>query len=159
MSCTFSTGSPTERKPPHTLLWERTREPIRYRVFKTGSDFNRAPEFYNAPQVDGCFLNVSDGRVARPHRELFVQAFSKAQINNLEPLIHDKISIFLQRLNEEAAIGNSIDLDLALNCLTADVTMYYCYQMSLGLLDAPRFRPNIIVEMHEFAPIVPFFWC
>ncbi|KIW26376.1 uncharacterized protein PV07_09476 [Cladophialophora immunda] len=137
----------------HIFDWDAYRT-----VFKAGSDFNRPREFYNAPQVEGCFLNVSDGRVAKPHRDLFVQAFSKAQINGLEPLIHEKIAHFLHRLKVEADQNRTIDLDLALNCLTADVTMYYCYQMSLGLLDAPNFRPNLIVELHEFAPIVPFFW-
>ncbi|KIW94443.1 uncharacterized protein Z519_04419 [Cladophialophora bantiana CBS 173.52] len=127
-------------------------------VFKAGSDFDRPREFYNAPQVEGSLLNISNGRVAKPHRDLFVQAFSKAQINGLEPLIHKKVALFLYRLKAEADQDRTIDLDLALNCLTADVTMYYCYQMSLGLLDAPRFRPNLIVELHEFAPIVPFFW-
>ncbi|OAP56011.1 hypothetical protein AYL99_10163 [Fonsecaea erecta] len=127
-------------------------------VFKSGSDFNRPPEFYNAPQVEGSFLNISDGRVAKPHRDLFVQAFSKAQINGLEPLIHKKIALFLHRLKAESDENRSINLDLALNCLTADVTMYYCYQMSLDLLDAPSFRPKLIVELHDFAPIVPFFW-
>ncbi|EXJ53757.1 uncharacterized protein A1O5_13006 [Cladophialophora psammophila CBS 110553] len=128
-------------------------------VFKAGSDFDRPREFYNAPQVEGSFLNISNGRVAKPHRDLFVQAFSKAQINGLEPLIHEKVALFLYRLKAEADQDRAIDLDLALNCLTADVTMYYCYQMSLGLLDAPSFRPHLIVELHEFAPIVPFFWC
>ncbi|ETI19310.1 hypothetical protein G647_09142 [Cladophialophora carrionii CBS 160.54] len=104
------------------------------------------------------FLNVGDGRVAKPHRDLFIQAFSKAQINGLEPLIHEKVDLFLHRLQEEASQNKSIDLVLAFECLTADVTMYYCYQMSLGLLDAPNFRPKLIVEFHEFGPIVPFFW-
>ncbi|KIX97850.1 uncharacterized protein Z520_06628 [Fonsecaea multimorphosa CBS 102226] len=127
-------------------------------VFKSGSDFDRPPEFYNAPQVEGSLLNIPNGRVAKPHRDLFVQAFSKAQINGLEPLIHEKIAHFLHRLKDEADQNGTIELDLALNCLTADVTMYYCYQMSLDLLDAPRFRPNLIVDLHEFGPIVPFFW-
>jgi cytochrome P450 len=128
-------------------------------VFKAGSDFNRPPEFYNAPQVDGCFLNVSDGRVAKPHRDLFVQAFSKSQIDSLEPLIREKLATFLNRMQEAADQNKSVDLDLAFNCLTADVTMHYCYQMSLDLLESPDFRPSLVVDLHEFAPIVPFFWC
>ena len=102
---------------------------------------------------------MPDARAAKPHRDLFVQAFSKAQINGLEPLIQDKISLFLRRLKEEAAFDKSIDLDFALNCLTADVTMNYCYQMSLGLLHAPGFRAGLIVQLHELGPMVPFFWC
>ncbi|KAJ9605319.1 hypothetical protein H2200_009976 [Cladophialophora chaetospira] len=137
----------------HIFDWEAYRT-----VFKAGSDFDRAPEFYNAPQVEGSILNIPDGRVAKPHRELFVQAFSKVQINGLEPLIHDKISLFLRRLKEEAALNKSIDLDFALNCLTADVTMNYCYQMSLGLLNTPGFRPSLVVGIHEMGPMVPFFW-
>ncbi|OCT46388.1 benzoate 4-monooxygenase cytochrome P450 [Cladophialophora carrionii] len=137
----------------HIFDWDAYRM-----VFKAGSDFNRAPEFYNAPMVEGSFLNVSDGRVAKPHRDLFIQAFSRAQINGLEPLIHEKVDLFLHRLQEEASQNKSIDLVMAYECLTADVTMYYCYQMSLGLLDAPNFRPKLIVEFHEFDSVVPFFW-
>ncbi|EXJ53868.1 hypothetical protein A1O7_09204 [Cladophialophora yegresii CBS 114405] len=147
---------PIVRVRPHELHvfdWDAYRT-----VFKSGSDFNRAPEFYNAPMVDGSFLNVSDGRVAKPHRDLFVQAFSKAQINGLEPLMHEKVDLFLRRLKEEAGQNESIDLVLAFECLTADVTMYYCYQMSLGLLDVPKFRAKLILEFHEFGSITPFFW-
>ena len=113
-------------------------------MFKTGSEFNRAPELYSAPQVEGSFLNVSDGRVAKPHRDLFVQAFSKAQINGLEPLIHEKLSLFLDRLQEEAAQNESIDLDLAFECLTADVTMFVsCYlPLILDHADQVRFDRN-----------------
>lgn len=129
-----------------------------YTVFKQGSDFDRLTEFYNSPQFDGSFLNIPNARVAKPHRDLFVQAFSKAAINNLEPLIHEKQVIFLAKLNEAATKDRSVGLDLAFNCLTGETVIHYCYQMSLGLLDEPNFRPRLIVDIHGFAPFVAFFW-
>jgi cytochrome P450 len=128
-------------------------------VFKVGSDFAKAPEFYNAPMVEGSFLNVCDPREAKPHRDLFTQAFSKAKINGLEPLIRQKVSLFLSRLGEAASQNKSVNLDLALQCLTGDVTMSYCFQIDYGLLNAPDFRAGLITELHEMAPMTPFFWC
>lgn len=137
----------------HIFNWDAYRT-----VFKQGSNFDRAAEFYNNPQIDGSILNTPSERSAKPHRDLFVQAFSKASINNLEPLIHEKQTIFLDRLSEAARKNKRVDLDLAFECLTGETAMHYCYQMSLGLLDAPEFRPRLIVDLHEFAPMVPFFW-
>ncbi|KIW50904.1 hypothetical protein PV05_09681 [Exophiala xenobiotica] len=137
----------------HIFDWEAYRT-----VFRAGSDFHRSPEVYSGPQVQGSFLSVSDGRVARPHRELFVQSFSKAAISHLEPLINEKLLRFLVRLEDFAHRGTAIDLDTAFECLTADVTMHYCYQMSLGLLDDPLLKPSLIVNLEEFGSIAPVFW-
>ncbi|KAK6376530.1 hypothetical protein LTS17_007125 [Exophiala oligosperma] len=137
----------------HVFDWDAYRT-----VFKPNSDFHRPREFYNAPQCEGSFLNVSDGRVAKPHRDLFVQAFSRRAIKRLEPLINKKLDRFLERLDEFASRGTAVDLDVAFACFTGDVTMDYCYQMNLGLLDAPLLRPSMMVYLDEFAPIVPFFW-
>ena len=88
-----------------------------------------------------------------------MQSFSKARIHGLESLIHEKLTLFLERLQEAATQKKSIDLDVALNCLTADVTMHYCYQISMGLLDTPDLRPRLILDVHDMGPIIPFFWC
>lgn len=61
-----------------TLLGEELKPELCHRVFKAGSDFNRAPEFYNAPQVDGCFRNISDGRVAKPSPKLKSMASNRS---------------------------------------------------------------------------------
>jgi len=137
----------------HIFNWEAYRT-----VFKQGSDFDRPADFYNNPEIDGSILSTPSARVAKPHRDLFVNAFSKASIGHLEPLIHEKQAIFIDKLVNMAKDNKTVDFDMALNCLTGETAMHYCYQMSLGLLDAPDFRPSLIVDMHEFAPIVPFFW-
>jgi len=87
-----------------------------------------------------------------------VQSFSKAAISHLEPLINEKLLRFLVRLEDFAHRGTAIDLDTAFECLTADVTMHYCYQMSLGLLDDPLLKPSLIVNLEEFGSIAPVFW-
>jgi len=127
-------------------------------VFKPNSEYDKPSEFYNAPMVEGSLLNIPNIHTAKPHRVLFTQAFSKAAVNRLEPLIHDKLNLFLSHLREAAANDEIVDLGYAFCCLTADVTMHYCYQMSLGLLDAPKFKPALIVDMHDAGPIIPVFW-
>jgi hypothetical protein len=88
-----------------------------------------------------------------------VSAFSKAKITGLEPLIHEKLRLFLNRLKQAAVQDKRVDLDLGLNCLTGDVTMYYCFQINMGLLGAPEFHAGLITEIHKIAPMIPFFWC
>lgn len=127
-------------------------------VFKTGSGFERAPEMYAVPVVEGSLLTTLDSRAARPHRDLFLPSFSKAAIGELEPLIHEKVTLFLSRLREAAIEGETVPMNMALECLTADVVMHYSYQMSLDLLKTPDFRPKLIVGFQEFSPQIPIFW-
>ena len=107
----------------------------------------------------GSILNTRDGRAAKPHRDLYTQAFSKARINDLESLIREKLVLFLEHLQRAAARNATIDLNMGLMCLTGDVAMYYCYQMNLGLLDAPDFQAELILGSRATGYIIPLFWC
>lgn len=76
----------------------------------------------------------------------------------MESLIHEKLQLFLDRLQAFAANQETLDLDRAFSCLTADVTMRSCYPMDLGLLEAPTFRPSLIVDIEEMDKIIPALW-
>ena len=137
----------------HIFNWEAY-----FSVFKAGSRFNRDPTFYNNPQVDGSILNVPDGEVAKPHKNLFLPAFSKAAVNRLEGLIHEKLTIFLERLATASHKKTVTAISVAYNCLTADVVMHYCYQHSFGFLDAPDFEVQMIHDLDTIGPLVPIIW-
>lgn len=127
-------------------------------VFKAGSKFARDMTFYNNPQIDGSILNIADAKAAKPHKDLFVPHFSKAAINRLEPLIHEKLSLFLTRMESAAFKKTPVEINLGYCCLTSDVVMYYCYQQTFGALDAPDFRFQIILDLEDFSTVVPLFW-
>ena len=129
-----------------------------FTVFKAGTRFNRDLSFYNNPQIAGSILNVADGEVAKPHKNLYLSAFSKAAVNRLEPLIHEKLGLFLERLATAAFKSSVVHLNAAYCCLTADVVMYYCYQRTFGFLDAPNFEVQMIKDLEDFTPMVPSFW-
>lgn len=128
-------------------------------VFKQGSKYHRPGDFYNAPQQQGSFLNqCDDHKASKQHRDLFIHSFSKAKIQSLEPLIHEKVAVLLRRLREAAQDSTTIDLEMALQCLTADVTMHYSYQMDFGMLDHSEFRPKFITDLKKVGSIVVLFW-
>lgn len=138
----------------HVFDWEAYRT-----TFRQGTNFYRPGDFYNNPSVNGSFFNnCEDHRVAKMHRDLYVQSFSKARIESLEPLIHEKMNVLLERLNDAAASDKLIKFDLAVQCFAADVTMHYCYQMSFDFLRTPDFEPRMIIDLHDSVTAVPTLW-
>lgn len=138
----------------HVFDWDAYRT-----TFRQGSNFYRPGDFYNNPAVNGSFFNNCEHPpAAKVHRDLYVQSFSKARIDSLEPLIHEKVNVLLERLNDAAAMNKTIKLDMAIQCLAADVTMHYCYQMSFELLRTPDFEPRMILDFHDSVSIVPTLW-
>jgi cytochrome P450 len=127
-------------------------------VFRAGSRFNRDLSFYNNPQLDGSILNTADGEVAKPHKHLYTAAFSKSAVQRLEPLIHEKLGLFLTRLDGFSYKGTKADISAGFTSLTGDLVMHYCYQRNFGFLDEPDFDVEIINSMREFGAILPMFW-
>ena len=129
-----------------------------HRVFKQNTDFDKFPSLYSHPLLENSFLNKTKVKVAQPHRNLYTNAFSKARVRDLAPLMHQKQMLFFEKLSQAAREETIIELDYGFNCLTADVTMGYCYQMDLGLLNAPNFRHSLVMDLHELSTANPVFW-
>ena len=68
--------------------------------------------------------------------------FSKASVQQLEPVVQlmvDKLMSRLEKLQESGAILNLIDV---FSALTGDVIGQYAFAKPLGLLDGPEFAPQ-----------------
>ncbi|KAF4550001.1 Cytochrome P450-like protein 64 [Elsinoe fawcettii] len=124
-------------------------------VFKS-TKFIKDRALYNAPQVEGSILNILDAKQVKPHRDLYTPYFNKSSINALEGLVHEKLSLFLNKLEGAASEGKSVKINVGYSCLFADVVMYYCYRKDLGALKSPDFTIPLIHHMEQFAPMVPF---
>jgi cytochrome P450 len=103
-------------------------------------------------------LNTADGEVAKPHKHLYTAAFSKTAVQRLEPLIHEKLGLFLTRLDGFSHKGTTASISTGFACLTGDLVMHYCYQRSFDFLDRPEFDVQMIHDMRDFAPILPVLW-
>jgi cytochrome P450 len=137
----------------HVHDWESFNQ-----VFRAGSKFDRDTTFYNNPQTVGSILNAADGEATKPHKNLFVGAFSRSKVTSLEPRLHEKLNIFLARLESNALEHRPVDLDTGYQCLTGDLVMEFSYQHTFGFLDSPDFSAPILKDMEEGGAIVPVFW-
>jgi hypothetical protein len=127
-------------------------------VFKSGTHFQKDPEFYNSHIVDGSFFNVRETKEAKPIKDMYQPYFSRAAIQRLEGLIQGKVNKFLDALQGTAKSSEAVDLTLGYKCLTADVVMGYCYQKTFGALDAPHFRFQLIQDLEELFQTAPLAW-
>lgn len=89
---------------------------------------------------------------------MYQQYFSRAAIQRLEGLIHEKENQFLNALEDAAKSSKPVDLSLGYKCLTADVVMGYCYQKTFGALDAPDFRFQMLLDLEELFRGAPLAW-
>lgn len=71
----------------------------------------------------------------RIRRSVLNSFFSKRSVNNLEPLIQEKIELLALRLAEAQQTGAVVRLEYAYAGLTADVISHYCYGTSEKYLE------------------------
>ncbi|KAK4609352.1 Cytochrome P450 monooxygenase aflU [Fulvia fulva] len=124
-------------------------------VFKANTRFDKDPSFYANPAVDGSFFQIPSAKDAKPLRDMFLPHFSKAKVDKLEPLVHEKLDFFLKKLEAEQ---DSVQLDTAYSALTGDTAMHWTYQESFGLMEAPGFRHKMLLDMDEMSYIMPPLW-
>lgn len=109
-------------------------------VFKVGTKFNRDPAIYSFPFTKGSFFNKLTVLEAKPHRDLYMPFFSRTNVQKMEPIIREHLSMFLDKLCEASDAGRDVDLTLGFRCLAADTLMRYSYDKPFGALDYPDFK-------------------
>jgi hypothetical protein len=109
-------------------------------VFKVGTKFNRDPAIYSFPFTKGSFFNKLTVKEGKVHRDLYNPYFSKANVVNMQYLVREHLSKFLQKLDEACQADKEADLSLGFRCLTADTLMGYCYDKPFGALDYEDFK-------------------
>ena len=69
--------------------------------------------------------------------------FSKAQITNLEPVVHDLAQRLCDKLLQWRDRHEPLDVTMGLSCYTTDVISGYCYGEAFDFLERDSFEPNL----------------
>ncbi|KIW37891.1 uncharacterized protein PV06_09873 [Exophiala oligosperma] len=120
-----------------------------YEIFKSGSGFTRFKDQYHHPAGVG-FFNILDPKVAKPWRDAYMPYFSKSAIGRLEPLIHDRMNTFLQKLDAAASVEKPVDLSMGYRSLTSDlVTSYMFANKGIETLEVEDFQSPMLVALEK----------
>ena len=113
--------------------------------------FDKHPDFYMAKFTNG-FFNVHSSKAVKPYKDVYQPYFSRASITKMEPIIHETLNIFLEKLGlaskEERKV---VDLTLGFRCLTSDTIMRYCFaDDGFQTLESKDFRSPMLTKMEQF---------
>lgn len=96
----------------------------------------------------------------RFRRGLLNNYFSKKSVLELSPIIHEKLSMLMQRFQKAARESTVLDLDDAFSALTGDMISQYVWGVSAGFLDDENFKNEFrqaVTEMTDLIHVSKFF--
>lgn len=77
-------------------------------------------------------------------RSPLTKFFSKRSINNIQPIIQDKVERYIKKLRDARKDGGAVNLNVLSAAFTADTISHYAYGVSMGCLDGER--ENILTD-------------
>ncbi|ORY65757.1 putative cytochrome P450 [Pseudomassariella vexata] len=80
----------------------------------------------------------------RTRRRALNKFFSRGQIVNLEPEIHNLTQLLCNKILQDSS-KKPLDVTTAYSCFTSDLIFSYCFGESLGFLDQDGWEPNFRV--------------
>lgn len=124
--------------------------PETLRIFKTGSKFDRDPQFYDKPPQEGGFVQEPKREVALPRRAMLASSLTRDSVRRAESRLLHHVSKFLEKLAQYSRSSEPVNLTKGFMCLTADGVMEYVYQKPFEALDAKDFESEILVPVTDF---------
>ena len=99
-------------------------------------------------------LNTVDTDLHKLRRGALLPFFSKRNIVNLEPMLHEKVEKVCSRLARARDTRNPIDLRLLFSCMTTDIITEYAFPNCFNLLDTPdlarSWRETFVKALRSF---------
>lgn len=133
-------------------------------LYSINGSRNKDSWFIESFDVAESAFATLDHRLHRPRRALIAPYFTKARVQRVQSLIHDKLQKLTTRFNEVAHSGKPLKVDVAFNCFTADVITSYTSFRAFNYLDDPHMMPiwsetvRNLVEIGMLARHLPGFF-
>ena len=121
------------------------------RIFKIGSKFEKDPQFYANPGMEGSFFHDANRETALPRKSMMAPNFNREAVRRAESRVAQILAKFLEKLNAYAQSGKPLDLTRGSMCLFADGVMNYAFRKPYGALDAENFKSELLVPVIDFA--------
>jgi cytochrome P450 len=86
-------------------------------------------------------FNTIDADLHKMRRHALAPFFSRRSINDIEPVIVDKVNQACERLEGFKASKTPVDLRLLFSCMTTDIVTHYAFPNCFGLLADPDLAP------------------
>jgi cytochrome P450 len=86
-------------------------------------------------------FNTIDADLHKMRRHALAPFFSRRSINDIEPVIVDKVNQACERMEGFKASKTPVDLRLLFSCMTTDIVTHYAFPNCFGLLADPDLAP------------------
>ncbi|KAI2848230.1 hypothetical protein CBS147343_5440 [Aspergillus niger] len=103
-------------------------------IYSQSKPFPKHEEFYEAFNTPHTVFTEIDAGMHKERRRLLNPFFSRAGVFKLEPIIHDKVDILINKIRR---LENSHNINVydAFRCLTTEVIMEFAFARSASMLE------------------------
>lgn len=94
------------------------------------------------PAKDGLVAQTASREIHRMRRTPLAPFFSKRAVNDLEPILHEKVERLCSGIRGFMQRREPLNVGVAFTALTLDVITDYCFRKSWNCLSKPDFSPQ-----------------
>lgn len=116
---------------------------------KVGSHFTKDPSFYSYVTFPRTSVGESDPARHRARRLVLSPAFSPGRVQQLAPMVKEKVDLLLSRFEEYAKKENPININASSKAFTMDIISKIVFGKALDCLRDPNFRNQFIEYLHS----------
>ncbi|PYH87680.1 benzoate 4-monooxygenase cytochrome P450 [Aspergillus ellipticus CBS 707.79] len=119
---------------------------------------------YAAFALPHATIGTMDHEHHRFRRSLLNDFFSKRSVSGLSPVVEERVSKLMERLEGFYRTGQVVNINNAFAALTSDVITHYCYGKAWNFLEDEAFRSDVhktteentsLAHVNRYFPFVP----
>jgi hypothetical protein len=136
--------------PNHVVVHDPTQYDVIYRV---NSKFLKDRGFYEgwiSGRNGGTTVTACDKQKHAARRKETMAQLSKQKVQNLHPLVSEKLSIILGHVQQLSQSRRPVNVFNAWRCLTLDVISEFAFGQCFNALENPDFECDMIDTMDHF---------
>jgi cytochrome P450 len=118
-------------------------------ITKVGSQFTKDPGFYDFITFPGTSIGETDPIRSRIRRQVLTPAFSPARVQELIPMVKEKVDRLLGRFLESSHRSEPVDIFMAVKAFTMDVISEIVLGKELGCMKDPGYKNQFIEYLHS----------
>ncbi|KAF2638301.1 cytochrome P450 [Massarina eburnea CBS 473.64] len=116
---------------------------------KVGSQFIKDPSFYHVVTFPGTSIGETDPSRSRIRRQVLAPAFSPARVQELIPMVKEKVDRLLAGFLESSNRSDPIDIFMSMKAFALDVISEIVLGKEFGCIEAPGYKNQFVEYLHS----------
>jgi cytochrome P450 len=122
-------------------------------IYNNKNRWDKEARLYKSFNEDRSSFGFLTYAEAKNRKDVLNRSFSQSAIESAEGLCVEAAKALCAAFERQTESGKTADLFFAFRCMTMDVIMSFCFGKPIHAVDAPDFKPPILVAMDASLPV------